>query len=57
MLISLILVLVVIGVVLLLLQQIPMDPTIALIIRVLVILAAVLYVLRATGMWHGGFGL
>lgn len=48
--IALLLVLVLIGVALYLLQQIPMDPVILTVIRVVVILAVVLYVISAFGL-------
>jgi hypothetical protein len=53
-LIQLIVVLVVVGVVLYLIQTIPMDETIKVIIRVVVILAAVLWLLEAFGLLGGG---
>lgn len=49
MLISLIITLIIIGVALYLINLLPMDATIKQIVRVLVILAALLYVLRAFG--------
>lgn len=52
-LIGLVLTLVIIGVILYLLQQIPMDATIATVIRVVIILAAVLYLLRLLGLYGG----
>ena len=51
--ISILLTLVVVGVVLYLLTLIPMDATIATIIRVLVILFAVIWLLRAVGLLNG----
>jgi hypothetical protein len=53
--ISLIVVLVVIGVALWAIQQIPMDNTVRAIIRVVVILFAVLWLLSALGLL-GGLG-
>ncbi len=47
--IELLLTLVIVGIVLYLLQQIPMDPTIALIIKVVVILLVVIYLVQALG--------
>lgn len=47
---ELLLALVLVGVGLYLLQQIPMDPTIKTVIRVVVILFVILYVVRAFGL-------
>lgn len=48
--IALLVLLIFVGVALYLVQQIPMDPSILLIIRVVVILAVVLYVLAMFGV-------
>jgi hypothetical protein len=53
-LIQLIVVLVVVGVALYLVQTIPMDQTIKTIIRVVVILAVILWLLEAFGLLSGG---
>lgn len=52
-LISLIVVLIVIGVALWAIQQLPIDPAIRNIIRVLVIVFAVLWLLQALGLFSG----
>ena len=52
--IALLIGLVVLGVVLFLLQQIPMDPAIVTVIRVVVILIAIVLVLQAFGLIHTG---
>jgi hypothetical protein len=53
-LISVIVVLVIIGVALWLIEQyVPMSPPIKTVIRVIVILALVLYLLSAFGLWRG----
>ncbi len=52
MLISLIVVLVLLGLALWVLGQIPLDATIARIIRVVIIVFAVLYCLSAFGLFH-----
>ena len=51
--ISIILTLVIVGVVLYLLTLIPMDPTIATVIRVVVILFAVIWVVQSLGLISG----
>ena len=51
-LISLVVALLIVGVVLWAITQIPLDPTIRQIIRVLVIVFALFYCLRALGLWH-----
>lgn len=51
--IGLLLVLVVIGVCLYLIQQIPMDPVILTIIRVVVLLIVVLWLIQAFGLMAG----
>lgn len=51
--IGLLLVLVVIGVCLYLIQQIPMDPVILTIIRVVVLLVVVLWLIQAFGLMAG----
>ncbi len=53
-LIQLLVVLIVVGVGLYLIQTIPMDATIRTIIRVVVILAVVLWLLQAFGLLSGG---
>ncbi len=53
-LIQLVVVLIVVGVALYLVQTIPMDATIKTIIRVVVILAVVLWLLQAFGLLSGG---
>jgi hypothetical protein len=60
MLITIIVVLVLLGVALWALGQFtpePIDPTMAKIIRVVLIVVAVLYVLSALGLFHGGLSL
>lgn len=52
--IQLVVVLVVVGVALYLVQTIPMDQTIKTIIRVVVILAVILWLLEAFGLLSGG---
>jgi hypothetical protein len=53
-LISLIVVLVILGVVLYLIENyLPMSPPFKLVIRVVVILALILYLLQLAGIWHG----
>ena len=47
--------LILLGVLLYLIQMIPMDATIMQLIRIVVIVGAILYVLSALGMWHGRF--
>ena len=47
--------LILLGVLLYLIQMIPMDATIMQLIRIVVIVGAVLYLLSAPGMWHGRF--
>lgn len=51
--IGMLLVLVVVGVCLYLLQQIPMDPVILTIIRVVVLLLVVLWLIQAFGLMAG----
>lgn len=51
--IQILLALIFVGVMLYLITLIPMDGAIVQIIRVVVILGAVLYVLKALGLWHG----
>ncbi len=52
--ISLIVTLVVVGVLLYLVEAfIPMDPKIKHLIQIVVVIAAVLYVLQALGVWNG----
>ena len=51
--INILLALIAVGVLLYFITLIPMDGAIVQIIRVVVILGAVLYVLRALGLWHG----
>lgn len=51
--IGVVMVLVVIGVCLYLLQQIPMDPVILTIIRVVVLLAVVVWIIQAFGLLAG----
>ena len=53
MLISLLVVLVLCGLALWALGQFPIDATIAKIIKVVIVVAAVLYILQAFGLWHG----
>lgn len=53
MLVTVLLTLLIVGVVLYLVTLIPMDATIAQVIRVVVILAAILYVLQAFGLVGG----
>lgn len=53
MLASVLITLVVVGVALYLLTLLPMDNAIRQMIRIVVILGALLYVLRAFGIWHG----
>lgn len=49
-----ILVLVILGVALWLLEKyLPIDPVIKTVIRVLVVIAMVLYLLHTFGIWHG----
>ena len=45
--------LILLGVLLYLIQLIPMDGAIMQLIRIVIIVAAVLYVLSALGLWHG----
>jgi hypothetical protein len=45
--------LIIVGVVLYLIELIPMDGTVKTIIRVLAILFVVLYLLQLLGVWHG----
>jgi hypothetical protein len=53
-LISLIVVLVIVGLALYLIDQfVPMDPVIKIVLRVIVVLALVLYLLQAFGIWRG----
>jgi len=51
--IELLVALIIIGVVLYLIELIPMDGTVKTIIRVLAILFMVLYLLQLLGVWHG----
>ena len=51
--VSLIVVLVIVGVALWAIQQLPMDPTVKTIVRVLVILFVVLWLLSALGLLGG----
>jgi hypothetical protein len=51
---SVVVALVLAGLVLWAISQFPIDPIIARIIRVVVVVAAVLWLLRAFGLWHGG---
>jgi hypothetical protein len=53
-LIQLVVALIVVGVLLYLVQLLPMDATIKLIIRIVVILAVVLWLLSATGILDSG---
>ncbi len=53
-LITIVVALVIVGVVLYLLTLIPMDATVAIIIRVVVILATVLWLLETFGILSGG---
>lgn len=53
-LIGIVVVLVVIGVILYFLQQVPMDPAIRTLIRVVVILFCLLWLLQALGIFGGG---
>ena len=57
MLISLLVVLVLCGLALWALGQFPIDPTIAKIIKVVIVVVAVLYCLSAFGIYHGPVGL
>lgn len=52
-LISIIVAIVIVGVLLWAVGQIPMDPTIARILRVVVVVALVLWLLRAFGLFSG----
>jgi len=52
--ITLIIVLVILGLALYLLETyVPMSPPIKLVIRVVVVLAIVIWLLQAFGIWHG----
>lgn len=51
--ITLLITLVILGVVLYLIEIIPMDATVKTIIRIVGILFVVLYLLQALGVWHG----
>ncbi len=55
MLVSLVVTLIVVGLLLYLIGLIPMDPTIAKLIRIVVIIFAVLYVIESLGLLGGGF--
>ena len=52
--ISILIALVILGVVLYLIGLVPIDATVAKVIRVLAILFVVLYCLQLLGVWHGG---
>jgi len=52
--IALVVVLVLVGLVLWAVAQLPLDPMVMNLIRVVVLIACVLYVLSAFGLWHAG---
>lgn len=54
MIVSILVALVVCGLLLWAAMQLPLDPAIKGIIRVVVIVLLVLWLLRAFGLWHGG---
>jgi type IV secretory pathway TrbL component len=54
MLVSVLVALILAGLILWAVSQFPLDPVIVRIIRVVVVVAVVLWLLRAFGLWHGG---
>jgi hypothetical protein len=55
MIISILVALIIAGLLLWAAMQLPLDPTIKQLIRVVVIVVLVLWLLKAFGLWSGGF--